>query len=144
VPFTSFSEYDTIDGKKVPVWFAFDESRPLLAFAGLWNNWTSARKAKEGEITTDIFGFLTCDPNSEVSRVHPKAMPVILTTAEEYHTWPRPLVSGRAQRRRTAILALAPRHSSDDSPCQTSSTCRPSQKTATSMSLSRRRAAAAL
>src|SRR5436309_13145707 len=31
VPFTSFSEYDTIDGKKVPVWFAPDESRPLLA-----------------------------------------------------------------------------------------------------------------
>lgn len=46
VPFTSFSEYDTIDGKKVPVWFAPDESRPLLAFAGLWTNWTSARKAK--------------------------------------------------------------------------------------------------
>jgi len=22
VPFTSFAEYDTIDGKKVPVWFA--------------------------------------------------------------------------------------------------------------------------
>jgi hypothetical protein len=31
VPFTSFSEYDTVDGKKVPVWFAPDESRPLLA-----------------------------------------------------------------------------------------------------------------
>jgi putative SOS response-associated peptidase YedK len=46
VPFTSFSEYDTIDGKKVPVWFGPDESRPLLAFAGLWTNWTSVRKAK--------------------------------------------------------------------------------------------------
>jgi putative SOS response-associated peptidase YedK len=48
VPFTSFSEYDTIDGKKVPVWFALDESRPLLAFAGLWTNWTRVRKAKCG------------------------------------------------------------------------------------------------
>jgi hypothetical protein len=76
VPFTSFSEYDTIDGKKVPVWFASDESRPLLAFAGLWTNWTSVRKAKEGEIITDIFAFLTCEPNVEVARVHPKAMPV--------------------------------------------------------------------
>ena len=28
VPFTSFCEYDTIDGKKVPVWFAADTSRP--------------------------------------------------------------------------------------------------------------------
>jgi hypothetical protein len=51
VPFTSFSEYDTIDGKKVPVWFLIDESRPLLAFAGIWANWTCVRKAKEGEIT---------------------------------------------------------------------------------------------
>jgi putative SOS response-associated peptidase YedK len=28
LPLTSFSEYDTIDGKKTPVWFALDESRP--------------------------------------------------------------------------------------------------------------------
>ncbi|WP_334361272.1 MULTISPECIES: SOS response-associated peptidase [unclassified Bradyrhizobium] len=89
VPFTSFSEYDTIDGKKVPVWFASNESRPLLAFAGLWTNWTSVRKAKEGEITADIFAFLTCEPNLEVGRVHPKAMPVILTASEEYDAWLR-------------------------------------------------------
>lgn len=89
VPFTSFSEYDTIDGKKVPVWFAKDESRPLLAFAGLWTNWTSVRKAKESEINADIFAFLTCEPNIEVGRVHPKAMPVILTTAQEYDAWLR-------------------------------------------------------
>jgi putative SOS response-associated peptidase YedK len=38
VPFTSFSEYDTIDGKKVPVWFAIDEKRPLLALAGIWSD----------------------------------------------------------------------------------------------------------
>jgi putative SOS response-associated peptidase YedK len=69
VPFSSFSEYDTIDGKKVPKWFAPDEGRPLLAFAGLWTNWTSVRKAKEGEVTTDIFGFLTCDPNAELRAV---------------------------------------------------------------------------
>lgn len=86
VPFTSFSEYDTIDGKKVPVWFAPDESRPLLAFAGIWTNWTSVRKAKEGEINADIFAFLTSEPNAEVTRVHPKAMPEILTTTEEYDT----------------------------------------------------------
>lgn len=89
VPFSSFSEYDTIDGKKVPVWFAPDESRPLLAFAGLWTNWTSVRKAKEGVVTTDIFGFLTCEPNAEVKLVHPKAMPVILTAAEEFDVWLR-------------------------------------------------------
>jgi putative SOS response-associated peptidase YedK len=89
VPFTSFSEYDTIEGKKVPVWFAIDESRPLLAFAGIWTNWTCVRKAKEGEITADVFGFLTCQPNLEVGKVHPKAMPVILTNLEEYDAWMR-------------------------------------------------------
>src|SRR6202171_5048537 len=88
-PFTSFSEYDTIDGKKTPVWFAPDESRPLLAFAGLWTVWTSVRKAKEGEITADVFAFLTCEPNAEVGKVHPKAMPVILTTPEEHDVWMR-------------------------------------------------------
>ena len=83
VPFNSFAEYDTIDGKKVPVWFAIDESRPLLCFAGLWTNWTSVRKVKEGEITADIFAMLTTEPNAEVGGVHPKAMPVILTTPEK-------------------------------------------------------------
>jgi putative SOS response-associated peptidase YedK len=89
VPFTSFSEYDTIGGKKVPVWFAIDENRPLFAFAGIWTNWTCVRKAKEGEITAEVYGFLTCQPNAEVGKVHPKAMPVILTTAEEYDIWMR-------------------------------------------------------
>lgn len=88
-PFNSFSEYDTIDGSKVPVWFAVDESRPLLCFAGLWTNWTGVRKAKEGEITADIFAMLTTAPNAEVGRVHPKAMPVILTTDEERDVWMR-------------------------------------------------------
>jgi putative SOS response-associated peptidase YedK len=89
VPFNSFAEYDTIDGKKVPVWFAADQSRPLLCFAGLWTNWTSVRKAKEGEITADIFAMLTTAPNAEVGRVHPKAMPVILTSEEERAVWMR-------------------------------------------------------
>lgn len=44
---------------------------------------------KEGEVNTDIFGFLTCEPNAEVKRVHPKAMPVIPTAAEEYDIWLR-------------------------------------------------------
>ena len=89
VPFTSFSEYDTIDGKKVPVWFALDETRSLAAFAGIWTNWTSTRKLKEGEITADLYGFLTCEPNAEVGAVHPKAMPVILTAPDEIDVWMR-------------------------------------------------------
>src|SRR6185312_14427646 len=40
---------------------------PLLCFAGLWTNWTSVRKAKEGEVTADIFAFLTTEPNVEIA-----------------------------------------------------------------------------
>ncbi len=87
VPFTSFSEYDTIDGRKVPVWFALDDDRPLAFFAGVWASWTSTRKKAEGEVTAEVFGFLTTEPNAEVGTVHPKAMPVILTRSEEIETW---------------------------------------------------------
>jgi len=88
VPFTSFSEYDTLpDGKKEPVWFAFDDSRPLAFFAGIWTQWTSVRKLKEGEITADLFAFLTTEANDVVGAVHPKAMPVILTDASDMEVW---------------------------------------------------------
>jgi putative SOS response-associated peptidase YedK len=49
--------------------------------------WTSVRKLKEGPVTADLYGFLTTDPNKEVGALHPKAMPVILTTAEEIDLW---------------------------------------------------------
>jgi putative SOS response-associated peptidase YedK len=88
VPFTSFSEYETgPDGKKAPVWFALGEERPLAAFAGIWTNWTSVRKTKEGEVTCDLYAFLTTEANADVAPVHPKAMPVILTTEEEVDVW---------------------------------------------------------
>ena len=88
VPFTSFSENETLpDGSKPPVWFALDETRPLAFFAGIWTRWTSVRKVKEGETTNDIFAFLTTEPNEIVGAIHPKAMPVILTTREEIDIW---------------------------------------------------------
>ena len=55
VPFTSFSEYETgPDGKKASARFALGEERPLACFAGIWTNWTSVRKSKEGEVTCDF------------------------------------------------------------------------------------------
>jgi putative SOS response-associated peptidase YedK len=88
VPFTSFAENETLaDGSRPPVWFAFDETRPLAFFAGLWASWTSTRKVKEGPVTADLFGFLTTTPNAEVRAVHPKAMPAILTEPAEWETW---------------------------------------------------------
>jgi putative SOS response-associated peptidase YedK len=35
------------------------------------------------DATNDIFAFLTTEPNKVVGAIHPKAMPVILTTREE-------------------------------------------------------------
>lgn len=87
VPFSSFSEFNKAAGGDV--WFALDENRPLAFFAGIWTTWTSVRKKAEGEVTADLYAFLTTDPNVEVAAIHPKAMPVILTTAEERDTWLR-------------------------------------------------------
>lgn len=85
VPFTSFSEFNKAEGGDI--WFALDDSRPLAVFAGIWANWTSVRKAKEGETTNDLFGFLTTEPNGVVGAIHPKAMPVILTAPDEIEAW---------------------------------------------------------
>ena len=64
VPFTSFSEIDGRPGapRNNPVWFALGSDRPLAFFAGIRTQWTSVRKLKEGEVTADLFGFLTCAP----------------------------------------------------------------------------------
>ncbi len=70
VPFTSFSEWDA--AIKGPAWFAFNDDRPLACFAGIWTTWTSVRKVKEGEVTADLYAFLTTEPNAEVGAIHPK------------------------------------------------------------------------
>ncbi|WP_210482873.1 SOS response-associated peptidase [Microvirga antarctica] len=87
VPLTSFSEFNAAAGGDI--WFAFDAERPLTCFAGVWTNWTCVRKVREGEVTCDLYGFLTTEPNAEVGAVHPKAMPVILRTEEERDVWMR-------------------------------------------------------
>jgi putative SOS response-associated peptidase YedK len=90
VPFTSFSENElTPGGSRQPIWFALGEDRPLAFFAGIWTRWTSVRKLKEGQVTADLFGFLTTEANAEVGVVHPQAMPVILATEEEREVWLR-------------------------------------------------------
>ena len=83
-----FSENEVLpDGSRPTVWFAFDETRPLAFFAGIWTRWASVRKVKEGETTNDIFAFLTTEPNKEVGAIHSKAMPVVLTAREEIDVW---------------------------------------------------------
>lgn len=91
VPLTSFAEPNQVGG--VPgenVWFALGEDRPLSFFAGVQTrSWTSTRKVSEGEVTCDLYAFLTTDANGVVGPIHSKAMPVILTTAEERDVWMR-------------------------------------------------------
>lgn len=86
IPFTSFSEFNRDAGGDI--WFALDEDRPLAFFAGIWTaGHTSVRKMKTGIETLDVYAFLTTEPNAEVGAIHPKAMPVILTTEAERETW---------------------------------------------------------
>jgi len=90
VPFNAFSEPGYTDGKYKPVWFALSEDQPLTLFAGIeTRDWGCVRKMKNGWETCDVFAFLTTEPNAEVGAVHPKAMPVILTTDEERDVWMR-------------------------------------------------------
>jgi putative SOS response-associated peptidase YedK len=88
VPFTSFAETERLpDGSRPPIWFALDASRPLACFAGIWTQWRSVRKVKEGETINDLFAFLTTEPNKLIATFHPKGMPVILTNQEAIDRW---------------------------------------------------------
>ena len=88
VPFTSFSEPDQVGGSLQPIWFAIGDDRPLAFFAGIWKpDHTCVRKIKDGEITCDVYGFLTTEANAEVGAYHSKAMPVILHRPDEWDLW---------------------------------------------------------
>jgi putative SOS response-associated peptidase YedK len=88
VPLTAFAEPTRGPaGEAWQAWFALGEDRPLAFFAGIWTGWTCVRKLAEGEVTCDLYAFLTTSPNAEVAAVHPKAMPVILTAETEREAW---------------------------------------------------------
>ncbi len=91
VPLTSFCEWADTKPRKTPTWFARDEGRPLCAFAGLWTAWHGTRGPKAAPVEGEhaLFGFLTTNANGIVGPVHPKAMPVLLTSLEEYDVWLR-------------------------------------------------------
>lgn len=91
VPWTTFCEWEDTRPRKTKRWFAINEERPLAFFAGIWTTWTgdrgSQKNPRPGE--HELFAFLTTDANSVVKPIHPKAMPVILTTEEERDVWMR-------------------------------------------------------
>jgi putative SOS response-associated peptidase YedK len=55
----------------------------------LWTPWRAVRGPKSAPIDGDheLFGFLTTEANAIVAPIHPKAMPVVLTTPEEIDLW---------------------------------------------------------
>src|SRR5271166_4872766 len=57
-------------------------SSPVSGLAG-----PRSARSSEGQTTNDLFAFLTCKPNKLVGAIHPKAMPVILTTRQEVDLW---------------------------------------------------------
>jgi putative SOS response-associated peptidase YedK len=69
----------------------FNDDRPLTRFAGIWTEFKGDRgtKSKPMPGPHDVYGFLTTTPNAVVEPIHPKAMPVILTTDEERDVWMR-------------------------------------------------------
>jgi putative SOS response-associated peptidase YedK len=69
-------------------WLGAGDPEAHMFFAGIeTRGWRSVRKVKDGETEDDLFAFLTCPPNTVVGKVHPKAMPVILTEPEEWEAW---------------------------------------------------------
>ena len=89
VPWTRFCEWEDTKPRKTKRWFTLDESEPLAFFAGVWTNWSGVRGSiknpRDGQ--HELFAFLTTEPNGVVKPIHPKAMPVILTTKEEVEVW---------------------------------------------------------
>ena len=95
VPFNSFAEYapelNPETKKKDVVWFALGDDRPLASFAGIWTEFKGDRGPKSKPVPGPhlVYGFLTTAANAVVAPIHPKAMPVILTTEEERDVWMR-------------------------------------------------------
>ena len=81
----------TPETKKDVVWFAINEDRPLFSFAGIWTEFKGDRGTKSKPVPGPhlVYGYLTTAPNAVVEPIHPKAMPVILTTDHERDVWMR-------------------------------------------------------
>ena len=71
------------------MWFALNDDRPLFAFGRIWTEFKGDRGSKPIPGPHLVYGVLTTAPNAIVEPIHPKAMPVILTTLEEYDVWMR-------------------------------------------------------
>jgi putative SOS response-associated peptidase YedK len=81
IPASEFCEWEGEKGAKQSRWFSVP-SLPVFAFAGIW-------RPGQGDLLgsgAPCFAMLTCEPNTLVGAVHPKAMPVILHP-EDHDRW---------------------------------------------------------
>ncbi len=90
VPVTSFAEPDNKQGpRSIWTWFAQNESRPLMFFAGIWREWEGDRGTKTNPSNGKhlVFSFLTTDASPDVAPIHPDATPVLLLDQEARERW---------------------------------------------------------
>ena len=90
VPATSFAEPDNNQGpRSIWTWFAQDDSRPLMFFAGIWREWEGTRGTKADPVTGKhlLFSFLTTDASPDVAPIHPDATPVLLLDDDAREMW---------------------------------------------------------
>ncbi|MFA5828696.1 MAG: SOS response-associated peptidase [Candidatus Shapirobacteria bacterium] len=79
VPASGFYEWETKNKKKTPFYYTLKD-QPLLAFAGLWEEWTDPNGVK-----LQTYTIITTDSNQLISPIHDR-MPVILKPQSE-KTW---------------------------------------------------------
>lgn len=79
-PVNSFYEWP-IKGKGLPPVEIFVKGREPYALAGLWSTWYEDREPRYS------FTAFTCEPNEFMKPIHPKAMPVILSSLDEQKLW---------------------------------------------------------
>src|ERR1700730_17852677 len=69
--------------------FRYTQPAPARQRRCPWSFWTIPRPIPGPHL---VYGFLTTVPNAVVEPIHPKAMPVILTSDEERDVWMRATV----------------------------------------------------
>ena len=107
-PATSFCEYARHEAPQDADVVRAEPGSAALRLRRLVDALEGVRGPKSAPVEGDhgLLGFLTTEANAVVAPVHPKAMPVILTTPEEVHLW---LMADGSKRARAAAAAGATR-----------------------------------
>jgi len=90
VPVTSFAEPDNNQGNRsIWTWFARDDDRPLMFFAGIWREWEGDRGTKKAPDLGKhlLYSFLTTEAAADTGYIHPEASPVLLLDEDARETW---------------------------------------------------------